>query len=137
MAAVFSSRFFFFYGKLMEGRRPNARLKLRYKDVCKSSMQNFSNNHGVWENFLKGQVLWRATKGHIIWEEMRTKFKSCKAKETGPFNTNIACCYCGWLCKSSIDWVSHERSCSARWCLAKPTTVDICLLQNISLDNKF
>lgn len=45
-------------------------------------------------------------------------------------NTNISCCYGGWLCRAKTGGVSHERDCSTRWCLAKPAAVDIYLLWN-------
>lgn len=55
-------------------------------------------------------------------------------KKTGPCNTNITCCYCGRLRKPNIGRISHDSSCLARWCLAEPTTVDICCFRTVSLD---
>lgn len=49
------------YGELVTGRRPHGRSKLRYKGICKSSMQDFSISYKIWEELAKDQVMWRAT----------------------------------------------------------------------------
>lgn len=85
------------------------------------------------------RLMWRATLHKVtvsFEEEIRIKLKRCKHAETGTHSTNSVFCFCSQQCRSNIGRVSHKRSCSARWCLAKPTTVDSCLLQNCLLKQK-
>lgn len=76
-----------FYGKLTVVRRSHDAPKLRYKNICTSSRQDFSTSQDAWEEPVKDQVMWRAPlhKGGLsVLEKMRTQLETkrykCKRK---------------------------------------------------------
>lgn len=44
----------------MARRRPYGEAKLRYKDICKSSIRDFSVSYEVWKELVKNCVMWKA-----------------------------------------------------------------------------
>jgi hypothetical protein len=46
--------------ELSEGKRHQGRPLLRYKDVCKASMKNFSIGPSTWERLADDRVVWKA-----------------------------------------------------------------------------
>lgn len=89
----------------------------------------------IFLRFAKDGVTWWETlpKGAASFEEeMKAipEVRRCKREGNWPCNTDIACCYCYWLRKFSIDRDSNDRSCWARWCLSEPTSADFSFLQN-------
>lgn len=50
------------FGELFKGKRYEGRPLLRYKDVCKVSIKDFSTHPICWEKMADDQVLMRSTK---------------------------------------------------------------------------
>ena len=107
------------YGELSDGCRPRGRPKLRYKDLCKTSLKEFGIDEKGWETRTENKELWRRDlkrgarkyedNQRVKHEEKRQRRKL--AATTTP-QTFLSCSYCGRLCKSNIGRISHERSCS-------------------------
>ena len=106
-------------GELAEGKRAVGRPKLRFKDICKNSMEDFSIDCNDWENLASDRSAWRsslrtAAKNYdnVLLNKLIQKRQT--RKDGGQNNTSLICSHCGRICKSMIGRISHERSCSIR-----------------------
>ena len=109
------------YGELSVGSRPRGRPKLRYKDVCKATLQDFSICTKNWESVATDRSRWRAAV-HTGMEryraarerqvrEARQRKKKGEGSNTGEVFT---CTSCGRACRAKIGLISHQRHCQAR-----------------------
>ncbi|KAI8495103.1 hypothetical protein Bbelb_270890 [Branchiostoma belcheri] len=107
------------YGELSQGSRPRGRPKLRFKDLCKATLQDFSIES--WEKAASDRSKWRAAihKGTELFKAARESRKAeARSRRKGPVEkstTREYCCrFCGRACRARIGCTSHERRCPAR-----------------------
>lgn len=69
-----------FFGELSDGKRARGRPKLRFKDLCKTSMLDFKIKPDIWEKTAADRVLWRAA--------MKKGQAECERENTPSWRTN-------------------------------------------------
>ena len=109
------------YGELREGGRSRGRPKLRYKDVCKSTLAELSIDTAAWEALASMRPEWRTAvnSGAARYEERRRERHDAKRRQQkdrvaagvtdGPA---LRCAYCNRECRARIGLISHERKCA-------------------------
>ncbi|KAI8477943.1 hypothetical protein Bbelb_118230 [Branchiostoma belcheri] len=108
------------YGELSQGSRQRGRPKLRFKDMCKATLQDFSIES--WEKVASDRSKWRAAihKGTELFKAAReTRQADARSRRKGLVAEKSAtqeyCCrFCGRACRARIGCTSHERRCPAR-----------------------
>ena len=108
------------YGELKEGSRSRGRPKLRFKDLCKSSLKDFGLPENEWEKSAKDRTIWRGNLArgaqryeqaqHLKQDQKRNDRKL--RSQTVTSQQCVPCSYCQRPCRSNIGRISHERSCS-------------------------
>ena len=105
------------YGELVQGKRPQHKPKLRYKDSVRTSLKAFSIAEDNWEATALDQVEWDKllVSGSKVFETSRTnhqKLKRAVRKRENvviPINTFV-CEICSRVCLSKAGLKSHIRT---------------------------
>lgn len=101
------------YGELTTGRRPHGRPSLRYKDICESSVGDFSQSQGLGRSCerLESCGLCERMQHSLLSNQssIRLEIRRQQTRWNRP-------------CRSNTGRVRHERISSTRWCVVKPTT---------------
>ena len=107
------------FGELANGTRSRGRPKLRFKDICKSSMKRFGINHTIWEESSSNRIMWRQQLhvGARNFEQdyikrLQEKRQHRKERSIPPTKTRLSCSHCGRLFTANIGRISHERRCA-------------------------
>ena len=112
------------YGQLSTGTRTVGRPKLRYKDVCKRSLNDFHINADNYEDIAEDRIQWR----NAVWEGMRMcsadrdqqeqlrrerrhQSVAAAAARAPAVEGGFVCGLCQRVCLSRIGLCSHERAC--------------------------
>ena len=108
------------YGELAPGKRPAGRPQLRYKDVCRRSMEALNINTESWEEMaadrsgwckmLKKQLKLSEEKIQNLGEETRARRKACTCKNN--LKTSHIRIQCDRDCHPGSGLTSHSRRCS-------------------------
>lgn len=95
------------YGRLVQERIPSGNLQLLY-NIFQSTKRIEKN----WKKIKScGEWIW-------IWMQYYLMTKQMPNLKT---NKNNVCCYHDLIIKISVGRISHDKSCPAKWWLAKPT----------------
>ena len=110
------------YGELSRGKRTRGRPKLRYKDVCKSTLKELYIDESGWEKIADDRNKWRSTvyDGANAYntsrnekaEQTRQRHKDNAGKDPNYATVTFDCSFCRKPCRSNIGRISHERHCS-------------------------
>ena len=108
------------YSELSEGTRAVGRPKLRYKDLCKTTLRELNIDIDNWEGIAEDRGLWRSTirdglasyRGNMEQREQLKRERRRQARErVADINDGFICAVCQRICGSRIGLFSHERSC--------------------------
>ena len=108
------------YGELADGKRKRGRPVLRYKDVCKSSLQRCGIAINSWEEKAQKRDGWREaiTCGTSSLDTNLKKNQEDKRKKrkerpvTQHYSrVSLTCTFCGRCFSANIGRISHERRC--------------------------
>ena len=103
-------------GEMSIGVRPIGRPKARFKDVCKTTLQEFEIDPEDLERKAEDRSGWRASvkEGFLKYEYTRKRvaeIKRAKRKTAVKSCLSVVCSICGRVCAANIGRISHEKKC--------------------------
>ena len=106
-----------FFGALAEGKRPQHKPKLRFKDCLKRSLEQCKMNIDSWQDDCSNETEWKSAVSVAVAaaESSRIdheKMKRCarKHEEFTTSASHLACDICSRICLSKAGLKSHMRS---------------------------
>ena len=105
------------YGELVNGKRPQQKPRLRFKDCVKASLKDCVINDTYWESSACHRSRWRRQirDGVDSFERVRISHEELKRaarkRATGMVSSKVFVCnVCGRVCMSKAGLISHQRS---------------------------
>ena len=113
------------YAELTKGTRKRGRPRLRYKDVCRSTLKDFNIPESSWREDVKDREGWKSEveSNAMHFENSRREFAEARRQSrksalqsganvnVGNVEPHLQCSVCGRQCKAFIGLISHERHC--------------------------